>query len=202
VSTDSAGNPFEEFDMVGGERIRVTLIEYAAWASGPTIRVQKRMESGQLAPGPEFPARLAGSFAKALADLLAGRILSGTGGATEAQPSSARVEFDARLYQRLVEAAKARQLVAYSELEGLLGLDMDLPNDRKRVGELLGEISRYEVQEGRPMLSSVVWHKDMSGPGRGFFNLGVELGRVRGSEDELAFATRELNATYDAWGGS
>ena len=29
------------------------------------------------------------------------------------------------------------------------------------------------------MLSSVVWHKDLSGPGRGFNNLGVELGLVR-----------------------
>ena len=106
------------------------------------------------------------------------------------------MEFNASLYQRLLDAAKGRGIVAYADLEKLLGLDLDNPSDRKRIGELLGEISRYEVREGRPMLSSVVWHKDMSSPGRGFLNLGTELGRVRGGEDELAFATRELNATY------
>jgi hypothetical protein len=198
MTTDSAGNRFEEFDMIGGERIRLTYVTHADWASGPTIRVQKRMESGQLATGPEFPARPAGSFAKALTELLLGPetpSATATGGADASQASGV----EPRLYGRLIEAAKARELIAYSELEALLGLDMDMPNDRKRIGELLGAVARHEVAAGRPMLSSVVWHKDMTGPGRGFFNLGVELGRVRGGEDERAFAKRELNATYEAW---
>ena len=53
---DSAGNPYSEFDMSDEERIRVTRIRHAAWASGPTIRIQKRQASGKLANGPEFPA--------------------------------------------------------------------------------------------------------------------------------------------------
>lgn len=104
-----------------------------------------------------------------------------------------------RLHERLAQAAASGELVYYSELEELLKLDMRSPNDRRKVGEALGEISRWEVARGRPMLSSVVWHKDLSGPGRGFYNVGVELGLVRGDEDELAFATRQLIATQLEW---
>ena len=166
-----------------------------------TVRIQKRMASGQLANGPEVPERFVGLLAKAIVDLLVA-----SSGAPVVEPSEAiepaaspTVSFNAGLYQRLADAAKRQELLAYGDLKKLLGLDMDNPNDRKRIGEMLGEISRYEVLEGRPMLSAVVWHKDMSGPGRGFFNLGTELGRVRGGEDELAFATRELDATYAVW---
>jgi hypothetical protein len=197
MTEDSAGNRFEEFDMIGGERIRVTSIGHADWARGPTIRIQKRMASGQLAPGPEFPARFAGDLAKALFDVLA-TSPGAVPAVFAAVPTTAVIAseptgpYDPDLYARLVDAARKKSVVAYGDLETLLGLDMENPNDRKRMDE---------VKAGRPMLSSVVWHKDMSSPGRGFYNLGIELGRVRGGEDELAFAMRELNATYETWSG-
>ena len=53
-----------------------------------------------------------------------------------------------RLHDRLTEAAAAGVLVYYSELEGLLKLDMRSPNDRKKVGEALGEISHGRLLEG------------------------------------------------------
>jgi hypothetical protein len=106
---------------------------------------------------------------------------------------------NAWLYERLVEAARNRQLLSYSDLGPTLHLDFDNPNDRRRVGELLGEISRFEHSQGRPMLSSIVWHKDFSGPGHGLYNLGVELGVVWGTEDELAFASRQARETHDFW---
>jgi hypothetical protein len=200
---DSAGNRYEEFAMIGGERIRLTYVGHADWATGPTIRIQKRMESGHLAPGPEFPARFAGDLAKALigliSDLPSPTVKATSPGQVQYSDDLASADVNPQLYERLTEAAKRRGLIAYGELEPLLGLNMDNPNDRARIGQLLGGISRHEVRNGRPMLSSVVWHKDMSGPGRGFYNLGTELGRVRGGEDELVFATRELNATYAEW---
>ncbi len=73
MTRDSAGNRFEEFDTVGGERIRTTMIEHAEWATGPTIRIQKRTVSGHLTPGPEMPCRLAGDLAKAMFDVMTGR---------------------------------------------------------------------------------------------------------------------------------
>ena len=106
---------------------------------------------------------------------------------------------NAWLYERLVEAARARDLLTYTDVGKPLGLNFESPADRNVIAKLLGEISRYEVSQGRPMLSSIVWHKDLSGPGMGLRGLGVELGLVRGDEDDLAFATRQLNATYDFW---
>ena len=81
----------------------------------------------------------------------------------------------------------------------MLRLNFESPADRNRIGHLLGEISRYEHAEGRPMLSSIVWCKDMSSPGPGLYKLGMELGIVRGNEDALAFAIREVNETHAAW---
>jgi hypothetical protein len=52
--------------MSDEESIRVTRIAHADWAGGPTLRIQKVMANGRLAPGPEFPARLAGDLARAL----------------------------------------------------------------------------------------------------------------------------------------
>lgn len=67
--TDGAGSRYEQFAMSDSESIRVTLIAHADWAGGPTLRIQKVMPNGRLAPGPELPARLAGSLAKALHDV-------------------------------------------------------------------------------------------------------------------------------------
>ncbi len=108
---------------------------------------------------------------------------------------------DIELYDRLVEAARGSETVAYGELGDMLHLDFGNPNDRRRVGVLLGEISRFEVAAGRPMLSSVVIHKDDFQPGRGFFALGQELGLVQAGEDDMAFAIRQLKATWAAWAG-
>lgn len=106
---------------------------------------------------------------------------------------------DQKLRQRLVEAARAGELVHYTELEEMLHLSFDSPNDRRIVGEYLGEITRFEVNEGRPMLSSVVWHKDMSGPGKGFYTLAVELGLADESDAPRDVAVRELKRTNAYW---
>jgi hypothetical protein len=103
------------------------------------------------------------------------------------------------LYDTLVAAARAQDLLFYSQVGPMLRLNFESPGDRNRIGQLLGEIARFEHAEGRPMLSSVVWYKDMSSPGPGLYRLGVELGIVRGAEDELAFAIRQLNDTHAYW---
>jgi hypothetical protein len=103
---------------------------------------------------------------------------------------------NAWLYEELVEAARAGKILNYTYGGKPLKLNFESSADRNVIARLLGEISRYEVSQGRPMLSSVVWHKDTSGPGVGLRNLGIELGLVRGEEDDLAFATRQLNDTF------
>ena len=115
------------------------------------------------------------------------------------EPETAPEGVNVWLYERLVAAARAGEILSYSDIGPTLKLNFESPADRNRIGHLLGEISRHEVAQGRPMLSSVVWHKDLSGPGVGLRNLGIELGLVWGDEDDLAFATRQLKATHAYW---
>ena len=103
------------------------------------------------------------------------------------------------LYDTLVQAARRRDMLFYSTVGPMLRLNFESPADRNRIGLLLGEISRFEHANGRPFLSSIVWYKDMSSPGPGLYRLGIELGVVRGGEDELAFAIRQVNATHEFW---
>ncbi|MBA3779868.1 MAG: hypothetical protein H0X16_11345 [Chloroflexi bacterium] len=104
------------------------------------------------------------------------------------------------VFERLVQGAREQEPVSYGELGNMLGLAMDYPPHRTEIGQLLGAISRHEVANGRPMLSSVVLHKDQATPGKGFFTLGQELGLVGPDEDELAFSVRQLNETFQLWG--
>lgn len=103
-----------------------------------------------------------------------------------------------KIYDKLVETARAGTVTSYSEIAPLADLDLSDPADRNRVGELLGEISILEHQKGRPMLSSVVVHKDGNTPGVGFFTLAHELGLFTGG-DRDEFYARELQRTLDYW---
>ncbi|HEX2766800.1 MAG TPA: hypothetical protein VHR55_09230 [Candidatus Limnocylindria bacterium] len=62
--------------------------------------------------------------------------------------------------ERLVQAARARELVHYGEIAQMLGIDMDNPHLGALVGKVLGEISTDEVADGRPMLSAIVVSRD------------------------------------------
>lgn len=103
------------------------------------------------------------------------------------------------LYETLVGEARRGEMLYYSQIGPMLRLNFESPADRNRIAYLLGEISRYEHAQGRPFLSSIVWYKDMSSPGPGLHRLGVELGAVRGIEDDLAFAIRQVNETFAFW---
>ena len=69
--TDSAGHRYEEFDMSDQEQVRVTYIPHQDWASGPTLRIQKRAHDGRVVRGPEFPAAKAEDLVRAIRDVLA-----------------------------------------------------------------------------------------------------------------------------------
>jgi hypothetical protein len=109
------------------------------------------------------------------------------------------LEVDEALYDRLVQAASGREFVYYNELAELTGMDNDSPHFGAQLGRLLGDISRFEVAGGRPMLSSVVVRKEDHLPGKGFFALGEELRLVQPGEDEVSFAVRQIRATHDFW---
>jgi len=107
------------------------------------------------------------------------------------------------IYKKLKEVARTKKLITYGDLnkELKLGFDFDKPEDRGKIGEWLGEISEYEVQQGRPMLSAVVVHKQDEGygdPGDGFFKLARDLNRFRGGV-KYVFWVSELNTVHNYW---
>ena len=63
----------------------------------------------------------------------------------------------------LINVASKKQLIYYSDLckTANLRLDMSIPADRGKIGEILGHISRYEHENGRPLISSVVVSRSM-----------------------------------------
>jgi hypothetical protein len=102
------------------------------------------------------------------------------------------------IYERLKLAAKARATITYGELAPLVALDMESPAARIQLGAMLGEISTFERQNGRPLLSALVVHKEDKMPGGGFFTLAKRLGLYHGS-DNLGFFVQELKRVHDYW---
>ena len=100
---------------------------------------------------------------------------------------------------KLIEAAKMKDVVCYSEIGELLDLSMDNPYHRQEIGRILGEISTEEHQAGRPLLSAVVVHKENHQPGKGFFQLARELGKQKPDENDDVFFAAELQKVFDEW---
>ena len=109
-------------------------------------------------------------------------------------------EHMAKLYASLLSVARSGEPKYYSDIAPVVGLDMNDPNDRLEIGELLGHISRAEVAHHRPMLSSLIVHKaDFASIGEGFYRLATELGRIKKGEKREDFLIREMNATIAIW---
>jgi hypothetical protein len=67
---------------------------------------------------------------------------------------------------------------------------------------ILGQVSTLEHEEGRPLVSAVVVHKEGdAAPGPGFWNFARELGMNTGGGQhaQLEFWTQELAKCYAYW---
>ena len=107
------------------------------------------------------------------------------------------------LYTHLKEVARNKETTSYSEIGPIVGItDFSDPYNRRRISEILGEISEYEHGCGRPMLSAVVILKGGSKPGAGFFTLARDLGLLTGTVGERAkldFFDKELKKVHEFW---
>lgn len=121
-------------------------------------------------------------------------------GALQTSPDRPTDRLDDKLIRdRLVAAAKRRDLVYYADLAELLGREMRGRNWAAPIYHALDRINDDEDNAGRPMLSAVVVAKDTKLPGPGFFALGQRLGKTRPGEDEEAFAKRARAEVYAFW---
>ncbi len=103
------------------------------------------------------------------------------------------------IYEELKRVAKLQETTTYSDIAPLASLDMADPADRDAISLLLGQISTYERQQGRPMLTAIVIHREDNIPGPGFFELARHLGRLREGDDKLAFFCHEVASVHQTW---
>lgn len=106
-----------------------------------------------------------------------------------------------QIYERLKEVAKNGDLITYGEIAPLANLNMENPDDRNKLADILGEISTYENEQGRPMLSSIVVLAGDNFPGQGFFKLARQLSLLHGKKDdeEFAFFAKEVKKVHAYW---
>jgi len=112
--------------------------------------------------------------------------------------SAGRLDVHRAIYEKLKAVAKAEDLISYGEIAPLAGLDMENPDDRNKLAEILGEISTHEHQQKRPLLSAVVILKGNNIPDQGFFTPAKKLGVYIGS-DNLKFFILELRKVHEYW---
>jgi hypothetical protein len=101
-------------------------------------------------------------------------------------------------YSILINAAKHHGFATYQEIAQANGWPLAGSYMGKLIGEIVGLISKTEVENGRPMMSAIV--VGVSGkPGEGFFNWARELGLLIGDQDEEEFWYSECEKIYEEW---
>ena len=104
------------------------------------------------------------------------------------------------VYSELINAARCRGVTTYQAVAQIMGLPMTGNHMGREVGQLIGEISHEEIQNGRPMLSALA--VGTSGvPGDGFYTWAKDLGRLRDDSKQTneQFWRQECEAVYSAW---
>lgn len=108
---------------------------------------------------------------------------------------------EGEIRRELIKCAKKPCTITYARLADWVDVNYQFHYgpDEQRFHNMLGNVSTYEVENGRPMLSVIVVRAEDSRPGPGFFWLAKELDKQKpGVEDEIFFIneTREL---FDYW---
>ncbi|OQB47611.1 MAG: hypothetical protein BWY02_02068 [bacterium ADurb.Bin157] len=108
-----------------------------------------------------------------------------------------------KLRKVLIDTAKKEGgTISYSEAGNIVELNMNSIADRTTLAHMLGEISWFEHENNRPLLSVVVVHGSdeiTPMPGKGFFNLARESGKMKPDEDVLGFFIEELKRANNYW---
>lgn len=106
-----------------------------------------------------------------------------------------------RLRNELIAIAKSPEpRIAYSEVDHIMGLDVNLPDDRKQFSRVLAKMGAIEVRARRPFLPAVVVRKDTCRPGRGFpKQVRALLPKYRHIEDDVKLYYAVLSDVTRYW---
>ncbi len=104
------------------------------------------------------------------------------------------------VYCRLMTAARFRGSATYQEIAKIMRLPIQGSFMGTEIGQMLGEISEDEHNQGRPMLSAVAVNV-RGEPGPGFFGLAESLGKLSTNEPtkRKEFWLSERQAVYAEW---
>lgn len=112
---------------------------------------------------------------------------------------------NAKVRTFLIELArdKRKGYIHYQELSEVcgLGFDMSIPHHRLEIGAVLGDISVYEHNHKRPLLSALVLTTSFA-EGDGFFKLCEELdygGSWKKLKEDPGFVSLRMNECYEFW---
>jgi hypothetical protein len=109
------------------------------------------------------------------------------------------VEVRAEIRQLLIDVARAKQVITYSELTSMLQTAY-LHYHSSMLARLLVEIGGEEVEAGRPVLPALVVTKQTGLPGHGFFKLAAERGYDVSDPEE--FWQKAVQEVYEFWASS
>lgn len=110
-----------------------------------------------------------------------------------------------RVRHFLIDRARQRsnQTITYQNLSDECGLRLNMSdiNDRNTLADILREVSTYEFENVRPLLSSLVVRAGDNYEGDGFYKLAERLGH--GDWQKLKrdgiFEAEQINACIDFW---
>ncbi len=101
-------------------------------------------------------------------------------------------------YSIMINAAYHFGFCTYQEIAQSNGWPMVGNQMGKLIGEVIGLISKNELEQNRPILSAIV--VGVSGKlSEGFFNWARELGALEEGQDEETFWREECEKVYEAW---
>jgi hypothetical protein len=107
-----------------------------------------------------------------------------------------------RVVELLKQRANIRETMGYGRIYDILKLPAG-DNARRQAGQLLGEISEYMHQNGKPMLTAIVVAQKTKKPGPGFADCAIYLKRLAANateEEKERFWRFEVNRVFaTAW---
>ena len=104
-----------------------------------------------------------------------------------------------KIREKLIEVAKKRNCIFYSVLADELNIPYEHVDDRNKMHEILGNISKEEIMEGRPPLSALVIRRDKYECGNGFYELMREIKFTKQGESDEDALKRAWEECWDYW---
>ena len=108
-----------------------------------------------------------------------------------------------KVRKNLIEVAKKKGVIYYSDLnnECQLGINFEGDAGGREIGEILGNISEYELKNDRPPISVLVGlkYKKPFIPSDGFFKLMDKLDIREQKETDDQMRNRLMNWCYEYW---